>query len=136
MPKFHVHMYPTLRVKFANIQAETQEEALEKAEALFWEEFNSAISRSRFDREDCTEAAEGELVTLENAEELTAALVDVVDDPKYAQSNFYHPVAGGWGLGSFPQVKISVSEGVANFTADPGVDVTLIDHDNQEIGGS
>lgn len=77
MPKFIVHLFPLVRVKFkAPIEAETYEEAVEKTTKLF-------RPRDIFDHEDAS-------MVVEDAEEMPYACVDVEGDTEFKLSRWVH----------------------------------------------
>jgi hypothetical protein len=78
--KYQVHIYATVRVKTEPIEANSQLEAMQKADELNLHEiFDRAITR-KFDPE---------IEHIEYAEEITGYMVDNVGDEEFAGSRFY-----------------------------------------------
>lgn len=82
--KYDVHLYAVVRVKVNDIEADSQTEAIDKAESLV--NFNSLFDASRPSRV---------VEHVEYADEVNAALVDEQGDENYERSKFYKVGADG-----------------------------------------
>jgi len=124
MAKFNVHLYAVVRLKVSNVEAESMEEAIEKADASVnvHELVDRAINGDA-DRE-CS------LAHIEYAEEISSAMVDVVGDADFSKTRDFHYSNSGWKPGVHPRVLVTVSGGVADTVEDGGVEVAIFDHDN------
>ncbi|KKM00327.1 hypothetical protein LCGC14_1805530 [marine sediment metagenome] len=71
--KYTVHIYPIVRVTFSDVEANSQEEAMKKAE-------DGADFHETFDRL---------AVNVEYAEDIDCFHVDEENDPEYARSVWY-----------------------------------------------
>ena len=71
--KYTVHIYPIVRVTFTNVEADSQEEAMEKAD-------NKADFHALFDGMD---------ENIEYAEDVDCFHVDEENDPGYERSTWY-----------------------------------------------
>lgn len=81
MPKFIVHLFPLVRVKFkVPVEAETYEEAVEKTLKFF-------RPRDIFDHEDAS-------MVVEDAEDTQYACVDVEGDTEFKLSRWVHLEVG------------------------------------------
>lgn len=72
MPLFNVHLYPSVRVMFPNVEAESHDDALRIAQQLFLQQQTRNAN-----------------VTGEYADEMNGALIDVVGDDTFIQSIAY-----------------------------------------------
>ena len=88
MPKYHVHIYPVVRVLVRDVEAESQEEACKKAEAMV-------------DLDHCFYNVHslrpgGQVLAGEYADAVDGFLVDEDGDAEHAKSTFYdaeyHPL--------------------------------------------
>lgn len=70
MPKYHVHVYPIFRVLVPNIEADSPEEACQKAE--------QALDLDQFNRPE-----------IEYADDIDGFLVDEDGDTEHLRSAFY-----------------------------------------------
>jgi len=73
--KYTVHIFPIVRVKIPDIEADSHEEAMKKAEAGV--DFNSLLNNSGGD------------YVVEYADDLDAFHVDEENDPEYQNSVWY-----------------------------------------------
>mgnify|MGYP001558073700 CR=1 FL=1 len=77
MPKYHVHLYPIVRVLVSEVEAETPEAAIKQAEAL-------VDLRRLFSGLDGPH-----VVSTEYADDMDGFLVDEGGDPEHLKSTFY-----------------------------------------------
>jgi len=86
MPKFNVHLYPSIRVLVKEIEAETQEKAIEKAlETLNGDFIERHLRQPSEDH-----------ITIHDAEECKSAYVDIVGDEFFSESKEYAYNKSGW----------------------------------------
>lgn len=81
--KFDVHLYPVVRVKFTDVEADSMEEAIRKVESERF--YGSGVSFQCHGARDC-----------EFADEIPYALVDVQGDEEFDQSKWFLPSKDGW----------------------------------------
>jgi hypothetical protein len=103
--KYNVHLFTVVRVKVSDIEANTQEEAISKAENQipFYDLFDNIPQIECYGK---TSAKASEVFETGWGEEHSHALVDeagaaapTADDPDpYKNSRYYEPVDGGWDL--------------------------------------
>lgn len=86
--KYNVHLYALVRVKVNGIEAESQTEAIDKAEGLI--NFNDLFD------DDHPSYARGVVDHIEYAEEIPHALVDEDGDRDYENSQLYDVDGGEW----------------------------------------
>ncbi|MDP2661327.1 MAG: hypothetical protein Q8R28_11430 [Dehalococcoidia bacterium] len=89
MPKYDVHTYMVVRAMVVSVEAETMEKAIERVNAEF------TLYRELF-REYChcceegnTRREEAHLEHIEDTEEVTGYLVDLVGDTEYSMTRLY-----------------------------------------------
>lgn len=93
MPRYHVHVVTSVRVRIANIQADSPLEAARQAERLVYDphspiDFHSILSRAYCPRDN----AVGLIATdTEWNEDATDFLVDQDGDTEYMKSEWYSP---------------------------------------------
>lgn len=91
--RYNVFLCPELRVKIVNIEAESQTEAIEKAEALFADDMAADIQdelQRRFPYHGDGIELENHLSHVELSEDCFNALVDVVgNEDTYSESQWY-----------------------------------------------
>lgn len=128
--KFHVNLYATVRVGVANVEAATMEEAIQRAESKALETFPDLVSWNEGGNPDT--AGKCEIYSVEYAEEIGNALVDVVGDEEFQQSRSFH-FNGNWVPGANPRVLVTVQGGVADYVSDAGIDVEIFDRDIYQV---
>ena len=79
MHKYHVHLYPIVRVLVRDVEAESQVEAIKKAE--------SRVDLTRLFRHRALPPAS--VASVEYADGIDGFLVDEDGDTKYEKSTFY-----------------------------------------------
>jgi hypothetical protein len=79
MPKYHVHVYPIVRVEVRDVEADSQEEACRKAEQIFNGLFNNDARMGRIRPVTC----------VEYADDLDGFLVDEDGDTEHERSTWY-----------------------------------------------
>ncbi|MBI4446888.1 MAG: hypothetical protein HY645_13405 [Acidobacteria bacterium] len=81
MPKYDVHLYAVVRLKIPDIGAETQQEAMKKADELIAPHlYDLLYAEKPIPIVECTEYAE----------EIDGYLVDEIGDEEYLKSTFYN----------------------------------------------
>jgi hypothetical protein len=76
MPKFHVHVYPIVRVLVPDVEADSQEEACQKAEAMHsWDNVLNYVITST--------------LGFEYADKIDGFLVDEDGDTEHESSTWY-----------------------------------------------
>ena len=78
MPKYHIHLYPIVRVLVRDVEAESQVEAIKKAERMV--DQYQLFRQVRFDPP---------VADVEFAEDTDGFLVDEDGDTKYEKSTWY-----------------------------------------------
>ena len=91
--KYNVHLYAVVRVKVPDVEAESQKEAIEKAEA-------QVDLYSTFDWEGLP--INGGIVAFDYAEEIAYYLVDEHGDEEYLDSKWWHIANGELKEGATP----------------------------------
>ena len=123
MPKYHVHLYPIVRVLVRDVEAESQVEAIKKAEELV--DLDRLFHHVRFDPP---------VAYVEFADDTDGFLVDEDGDESYEKSTVYDaeyrpkevPVA------EQRVVVVFIEGGVASNVEQPDdVDVHIIDFDTE-----
>ena len=128
MPKYHVHVYPVVRVLVPDIEADSQAEACQKAEAAWdWSaalrnpqvvNFNSPLNR----------------LNLRYADKIDSFLVDEDGDAEHQRSTVYDAEYRPEGVPVAERrvVVVFIEGGVASNVEQPDdVDVHIIDFDTE-----
>lgn len=126
--KFDVHLYAVVRIKVANVTADSMSEAIDKAA-------DSVNIHALVDKHhDCKTTKECAVAYIEYGEETPCSVVDVVGDEEFIKTRHFHYDGGDWKPGAYPRVLVLVKGGVADCVADAGVDVEIFDFDNFRAG--
>ena len=78
MPKYHVHVYPIVRVLVEDVEADSPEEACEKAEAKY--NWDIVVHKPPFDSSG---------LRVEFADDMDGFLVDFENDPDHELTTRY-----------------------------------------------
>jgi hypothetical protein len=84
--RFHVHLFPPIRIKVSNVEAETYEQAIERAEDVMYRNIYDAFQGWSTEDDDTPD----KITAIEWSEDVAdSALVDVDGDIDYARSKLF-----------------------------------------------
>lgn len=97
--KYNVHIYPVFRFTLENVEAETPEEAIQKARAH--------AEQARLLSATCylVDTVDHRIVEAHYAEDITSYVVDLVGDSEFKESTTFEDAVHVAGIGAFPTIE-------------------------------